>query len=59
MLNNREIRYCLDEMGKMFPNAACELVHTNPFELVIAVVLSAQCTDELVNKVTKKLFKKI
>ncbi|TXL67834.1 endonuclease III [Cerasibacillus terrae] len=58
MLNNREIRYCLDEMGKMFPNAACELVHTNPFELVIAVVLSAQCTDELVNKVTKKLFKK-
>lgn len=42
----------------MFPDAHCELVHSNPFELVIAVALSAQCTDVLVNKVTKDLFKK-
>ena len=42
----------------MFPNAHCELNHSNPFELVIAVSLSAQCTDALVNKVTKELFKK-
>src|SRR5690606_28234446 len=35
-----------------------ELIHDNPFELVIAVLLSAQCTDALVNKVTKELFKK-
>lgn len=48
----------LDEIAKMFPHAACELVHSNPFELLIAVVLSAQCTDVLVNKVTKDLFKK-
>lgn len=45
-------------MGEMFPDAHCELVHSNPFELVIAVALSAQCTDVLVNKVTKELFKK-
>ncbi|MCM3692811.1 endonuclease III [Neobacillus niacini] len=58
MLNNTQIRFCLDQMGEMFPDAHCELVHSNPFELVIAVALSAQCTDVLVNKVTKELFKK-
>jgi len=58
MLNNKQIRYCLDKMGEMFPDAHCELVHSNPFELLIAVVLSAQCTDALVNKVTKNLFQK-
>lgn len=42
----------------MFPQAHCELNHTNPFELIIAVSLSAQCTDALVNKVTKGLFEK-
>ncbi|GAA5415341.1 endonuclease III [Paraliobacillus ryukyuensis] len=58
MLNQKQIRYTLDVMEEMFPNAACELVHKNAFELLIAVVLSAQCTDALVNKVTKELFKK-
>lgn len=58
MLNQKQIRYCLDEMGEMFPDAHCELEHSNPFELVIAVALSAQCTDVLVNKVTKNLFQK-
>ncbi|MFX3622785.1 MAG: endonuclease III [Ectobacillus sp.] len=58
MLNKKQIRYCLDVMGEMFPNAHCELNHSNPFELVIAVALSAQCTDALVNKVTKDLFQK-
>lgn len=58
MLNKQQIRYCLDQMGEMFPEAHCELIHSNPFELVIAVALSAQCTDALVNKVTKKLFEK-
>ena len=42
----------------MFPDAHCELTHENPFELTIAVLLSAQCTDVLVNKVTKNLFLK-
>jgi endonuclease-3 len=45
-------------MGEMFPDAHCELNHSNPFELTIAVALSAQCTDVLVNKVTKELFQK-
>lgn len=58
MLNNTQIRYCLDQMGDMFPDAHCELNHSNSFELIIAVALSAQCTDALVNKVTKELFKK-
>ncbi|MEH6906865.1 endonuclease III [Neobacillus drentensis] len=58
MLNNTQIRYCLDQMGRMFPEAHCELNHSNPFELIIAVALSAQCTDVLVNKVTKTLFEK-
>lgn len=58
MLNNTQIRFCLDQMGEMFPDAHCELNHSNPLELVIAVALSAQCTDVLVNKVTKELFKK-
>lgn len=58
MLNNKQIRTVLDVMGDMFPEAECELIHENPFELVIAVLLSAQCTDVLVNKVTEELFKK-
>lgn len=45
-------------MDRMFPNAHCELVHDNPFELTIATLLSAQCTDALVNRVTKDLFQK-
>lgn len=58
MLNKTQIRYCLDTIGEMYPDAHCELDHSNPFELVIAVALSAQCTDVLVNKVTKSLFQK-
>lgn len=58
MLNNTQIRFCLNKIGEMFPDAHCELNHSNPFELVIAVSLSAQCTDALVNKVTKDLFQK-
>ena len=46
-----------DILCKMHPNAKCELDYTTPFELLIAVVLSAQCTDKRVNKVTSELFK--
>jgi len=46
----------LDQMEEMFPNAHCELHHSNVLELIIAVVLSAQTTDEAVNKVTPALF---
>ncbi|MCM3747552.1 endonuclease III [Paenibacillus pasadenensis] len=53
-----KIRFILDTMAEMFPDAHCELNHSNPFELTIAVLLSAQCTDETVNKVTVDLFRK-
>lgn len=58
MLTKAQWHYCLNEMEKMFPDAHCELVHKNPFELLVATLLSAQCTDVLVNKVTKDLFQK-
>lgn len=45
-------------LKKRYPDAKCSLNFKNPLELLIATVLSAQCTDERVNKVTKDLFKK-
>lgn len=58
MLSKKDTQFAIDKMGDLFPEAECELVHKNPFELLIAVVLSAQCTDALVNKVTPHLFAK-
>ncbi|MDI7741373.1 endonuclease III [Lysinibacillus fusiformis] len=58
MLTKKQWEHCLEVMDEMFPDAHCELVHDNPFELTIATLLSAQCTDVLVNKVTKTLFQK-
>ncbi|HHU56367.1 MAG TPA: endonuclease III [Acholeplasmataceae bacterium] len=46
----------IEELEKLFPDAKCELNYTNTFELLIAVVLSAQTTDRRVNMVTRKLF---
>ncbi len=46
------------KLDKMIPNAKCELVYHRDYELVIATVLSAQCTDARVNKVTQELFSK-
>jgi endonuclease-3 len=57
-VNKKQVRHILDTIAEMFPDAHCELTHANPFELTIAVLLSAQCTDETVNKVTKDLFAK-
>lgn len=51
-------RHVLALLKKNYPDAHCELNHKNPFELLIATILSAQCTDERVNKVTPVLFKK-
>lgn len=48
----------LDRLEEQFPNAKCELNYTTPFELLVAVILSAQCTDKRVNEVTKTLFLK-
>ncbi|SEN97238.1 MULTISPECIES: endonuclease III [unclassified Paenibacillus] len=57
-MNAATVRHILDTMEAMFPDAHCELNHSNAFELTVAVLLSAQCTDETVNKVTADLFKK-
>ncbi len=57
-MNQKQVRHILDTIAEMFPDAHCELHHSNPFELTIAVLLSAQCTDETVNKVTPSLFHK-
>ena len=45
-------------LEKEYPNAKCELNYTTPFELLVAVILSAQCTDKRVNEVTRELFQK-
>lgn len=45
-------------LRKTYPDAHCELNYSNPLELLIAVILSAQCTDKRVNLVTAELFKK-
>ncbi len=43
-------------LQKRYPDAKCALIHENPFQLLVATILSAQCTDERVNKVTPILF---
>lgn len=45
-------------LKKNYPDAVCALDHQSPFELLVATILSAQCTDERVNKVTTELFRK-
>lgn len=57
-MNKQNMRFILDTLKEMFPDAHCELNHANPFELTIAVLLSAQCTDKKVNEVTADLFQK-
>src|ERR1700722_6808388 len=51
-------RHIIDYFQKHQPNAATELHYGNPFELLVAVVLSAQCTDKRVNLTTPELFKR-
>src|SRR3954467_4947185 len=48
----------VSRLKKAYPDAHCALNHSNPFELLIATILSAQCTDERVNIVTADLFRK-
>lgn len=46
------------QLEKSYPDATCALTHDSPFELLVATILSAQCTDKRVNMVTPSLFKK-
>ena len=52
------IRKIIRALKRAYPNAKCSLNHSSPFELLIATILSAQCTDERVNIVTADLFRK-
>jgi len=45
-------------LKKEYPDAKCALIFSNPHEMLFATILSAQCTDQMVNKVTEKLFRK-
>lgn len=56
--NRENIKKILDILEQTYPDAECELNYTSAFELLIATILSAQCTDVRVNKVTAELFKK-
>ncbi|MEP6717066.1 MAG: endonuclease III [Terriglobia bacterium] len=52
------LQVILQGLDQMYPDAACALIHSNPWELLVATILSAQCTDKRVNEVTPGLFKK-
>ena len=54
----KNVNKILDKLETIYPDAQCELEYTTAFELLIATILSAQCTDVRVNIVTRELFKK-
>ena len=57
-MTKNKINELIDILRKTYPDAKCSLDFTTPFELVVAVCLSAQCTDERVNLTTPNLFKR-
>jgi len=52
------VKKILATLDKMYPGATCALYHSNAWELLVATILSAQCTDKRVNEVTPGLFRK-
>jgi len=56
--NRARTRKIIARLKKAYPDAKCSLNHSNPLELLIATILSAQCTDQRVNIVTADLFRK-
>jgi endonuclease III len=56
--NPQRVAAILAKLDEAYPNATCELKHENAFQLLIATILSAQCTDVRVNQVTQELYKK-
>jgi len=53
-----KVEYLIKELDNLFPEVPVPLDHKDPYTLLIAVLLSAQCTDERVNQITPKLFKR-
>jgi endonuclease III len=56
--DRRRVRAILAKLDQAYPQVTCALEHRDPFQLLIATILSAQCTDERVNQVTGPLFQK-
>lgn len=56
-MNKKIIKKIIEILGKTYPEAKCELDFKSPYELLVSTILSAQCTDKRVNKVTYELFK--
>ena len=56
--SQKEARAIYKVLTKTYPNIRCELDFKNPLELIVAVILSAQCTDKRINQITPALFKK-
>jgi endonuclease-3 len=56
--NPKRVKAILQKLNEAYPDATCALKHTNAFQLLIATILSAQCTDVRVNEVTSTLFPK-
>ena len=54
----KRVKHIIEILEKEYPGAGTALTFRNPLELLVATVLSAQCTDKMVNKVTRELFKK-
>ncbi len=59
ILNKKDREEVIKILLELYPDAKAELDHSNEFELLIATILSAQCTDVRVNKVTKELFDRV
>ena len=57
MTKQEKIQFVIDELERLYPETPIPLVHKDPYTLLIAVLLSAQCTDQRVNQVTPALFR--
>lgn len=57
MTKEEKVQFTLETLEQLYPETPVPLDHKDPFTLLVAVVLSAQCTDERVNKITPLLFK--
>ena len=59
LLNKQELEQFCEKLHEVYPDPKCELVWENPWQLIMAIILSAQSTDKNVNRVTPELFKAV
>ena len=58
MNKKQKVQFIIETLENLYPETPIPLNHKDPYTLLVAVLLSAQCTDERVNQITPKLFKK-